>query len=33
MILPFDVTLETIHPYPDPPWMEPRWKIENMGDK
>lgn len=33
MILPFDNKLEMIHPYPDPPWAEPKWEIENIGDK
>lgn len=32
LILPFDNLLETIHPYPDPPWVEPKWTIENMSE-
>lgn len=23
--------LETIHPYPEPPWTEPKWTVENVG--
>lgn len=26
-----DNILETIYPYPEPPWMEPRWIVENVG--
>lgn len=25
--------LETIHPYPDPPWNGPMWEITNIGEK
>lgn len=25
-------SLETIHPYPEPPWVEPRWVVENVGE-
>lgn len=26
-----DTVLETIYPYPGPPWSEPRWVVENVG--
>lgn len=31
LILPFDKRLETIHPYPDPPWIEQQGIVENVG--
>lgn len=33
MISPVANTLETIYPYPEPPWMGPRWTVENVGIK
>lgn len=33
LILPVNRMIEVIEPYPDPPWVEPRWTIENMGKK
>lgn len=33
MILPGSKVLETIYPYPEPPWVGPRWEVENMGEK
>lgn len=31
LILPSSSSFETIYPYPDPPWVEPRWVVENIG--
>lgn len=28
-----ETVLETIYPYPEPPWIEPRWEVENLGEK
>lgn len=33
LFLPQNHTFETIYPYPDLPWVEPRWEIENVGCK
>lgn len=33
LFLPPSYLLETIHPYPDPPWLGPRWEVENVGNK
>lgn len=33
MMLPTNMNIETIQPYPEFPWVEPRWAIENKGEK
>lgn len=33
MLLPTDMILETIYPYPDPPWQEPGWEVSNVDEK
>lgn len=33
LLLTSESPLETILPYPEPPWREPRWKVENAGDR
>lgn len=31
LLLPNENILETIYPYPKPPWSAPRWEVENVG--
>lgn len=31
LLSPTTHLIETIYPYPDPPWAEPRWEVENVG--
>lgn len=31
LLLPQDHLLETIYPYPEPPWAAPRWVVGNVG--
>lgn len=33
MFLPQTYLMETIDPYPEPPWVEPQWEVENVGCK
>lgn len=33
IFLPTETTCETIFPYPEPPWSEPRWEVMNLGEK
>lgn len=33
LILPGTNVLETIYPYPEPPWTSPRWEVENKDVK
>lgn len=33
LLLPNETGFEAIYPFPEPPWIEPRWKIENIGEK
>lgn len=32
LIYPNETILETIHPYPSPPWVGKRWTVANVGD-
>lgn len=32
MYLPKTERLETIHPYPESPWCEPKWEVMNKGE-
>lgn len=31
ILLPSPNAFKTIDPYPDPPWVGPRWVVENVG--
>lgn len=33
MFPPHEAVSETIYPFPEPPWVEPHWEIENVGEK